>query len=610
MSHPIPNTALDDRLGFVGTSGSGKTYGAGTAVERLLHKRARVVIVDPLAAWWGLRLLADGKTASPFNVAIFGGLRGDLPLTQHAGELIGETAATMAESCIVDLSQLGTKSAERRFMTGFLDAIYRKAAGEPFHLVIDEADLFAPQKPPKGDETLLNLTEQIVRRGRIKGFIPWLITQRPAVINKNVLSQVDGLIAFMLTSSQDRDALDAWIEGQADKAGAKAIKDGLPALPIGTGVVWVPRRGILDTKAFPAKETFDSSRTPKRGEKLKARALKPLDLGALKGRLATVEAETKASDPKALRAEVARLTAELAKAGKSKSVPAAQAAKADPKLVSTVAALRKALEATMKFIVEINAKDFFKAGGDAVNPEEIEKVLRSATLAIGKLLESKIDQRNKEVDKLRRDGQALITKLKDLLDSDVTIKVDVKHNAPFTIAPSPPPSRRPSAEASGDGSFTRPQMRILESLAMWAALGHASPSREMVAAVAGYSPSSGGFNNLLGQIKTAGAIDYPQPGLVALAVDGIGVIGKDEARAKLAGNLTNPQARIVGALVDQGERTREELGADTSYSPSSGGFNNLLGQLRTLGLIDYPRPGSVIMSDWAQELLSGWRAAA
>lgn len=36
MAFPIPDAALDDRLGFVGTSGSGKTYNAGAAVERLI----------------------------------------------------------------------------------------------------------------------------------------------------------------------------------------------------------------------------------------------------------------------------------------------------------------------------------------------------------------------------------------------------------------------------------------------------------------------------------------------------------------------------------------------------------------------------------------------
>ena len=46
MTHAIPAAALDDRLFFGGTAGSGKTYGAGTAVERLLSDGARVVIPD------------------------------------------------------------------------------------------------------------------------------------------------------------------------------------------------------------------------------------------------------------------------------------------------------------------------------------------------------------------------------------------------------------------------------------------------------------------------------------------------------------------------------------------------------------------------------------
>jgi hypothetical protein len=41
--HPIPAAALDDRLGFIGTSGSGKTYNAGTAVGILPSRKSRVV---------------------------------------------------------------------------------------------------------------------------------------------------------------------------------------------------------------------------------------------------------------------------------------------------------------------------------------------------------------------------------------------------------------------------------------------------------------------------------------------------------------------------------------------------------------------------------------
>ena len=42
--HAIPDSALDDRFWFVGTSGSGKTPGVG--VERLLDKEARLDLSD------------------------------------------------------------------------------------------------------------------------------------------------------------------------------------------------------------------------------------------------------------------------------------------------------------------------------------------------------------------------------------------------------------------------------------------------------------------------------------------------------------------------------------------------------------------------------------
>jgi len=294
MKHPIPDAALDDRLAFVGTSGSGKTYAAGTAVERLLSKKARVVIVDPLDVWYGLRLKQDGARAG-YPVVIFGGAKADLPITEQAGALIGETVASMAESCIISLGGFGTKAAERRFMLAFLERLYRRATGEPFHIVFDEADLWAPQK--SSEPQLQNLMEQIVRRGRVKGFIPWLITQRPAVLSKDVLSQADGLVAMKLTSSHDRDAIGDWIEGQADKAEEKRILSRLPQLAKGQAVLWIPGRAILDEIKFPEKDTFDSSRTPKRGETVRAAALKPIDLDAVKQRLAKIQDD--ATKPKA-----------------------------------------------------------------------------------------------------------------------------------------------------------------------------------------------------------------------------------------------------------------------------------------------------------------------
>jgi hypothetical protein len=284
----LPADALDDRIAIVGTSGSGKTYTAKGFVERLLEAGARVAIVDPLGVWWGLRASADGSAAG-YPVVVFGGRHADVSITAEMGGALGRLIGGHALACVVDLSELGSGAARRRFMSSFAEALY-DANVEPLHLILDEADLWAPQRPLPDQTGLLGRIEELVRRGRVRGFIPWLITQRPAVVHKDVLSQADILIAMKLTASQDRDAIGAWIEGQADRQEGKRILGELPRLQRGEGYLWAPGHGILERVAFPAITTFDSSRTPKRGERLATpRTLAEVDLSAITAALATAE---------------------------------------------------------------------------------------------------------------------------------------------------------------------------------------------------------------------------------------------------------------------------------------------------------------------------------
>lgn len=540
MTHPIPEAALDDRLGFIGTSGSGKTYAAGTAVERLLSDGARVVIVDPLGAWWGLRLQADGN-ANAFSLPIFGGDHGDLPLNEGAGKLIGETVAGMAESCIIDLSALPSKAAERRFMIAFLDAVYRKANGSPFHLVFDEADLWAPQK--SSEPKLQSLMEQIVRRGRIKGFIPWVITQRPAVISKDILSQVDGLVAMKLTASQDRKAIGDWVKAQADEGQWQRIDASLPAMDRGHGVLWLPGRGILETVTFPAKRTFDSSRTPERGETKRAVGLKPLNLDGLKKQLAAIEDEAKANDPTVLRNEVARLKRELSKAEKR------------------IAALPS--------VERVIANEADLAAAEA---RGVQEGIRQAQAALAALAGGKAPQSKAKV-----------------------------APQPFERV-----EAEPIAVTASEG-VTGPQQRILNALAWWKAFGHEAPSNEQVAFIAGYSANSTGYTNPRGALKSSGLVCYPMPGCVGLTSEGEAKATPPEAtptgeelRRRVMGKLSGPQQRIMGVALEiypEGA-SNEIIATKAGYSASSTGYTNPRSSLKTLNLIIYPQPGFVRAADW------------
>jgi len=288
----LPLSALDERVAIVGTSGSGKTYAAKGLVERLMDRSERVCIVDPLGVWWGLRAGADGSAASGYPVVVFGGRHADVALDEGMGAALGHLVGTHPLACVVDVSELGSSAARRVFMTAFAEALY-EANTEPLHLVLDEADLWAPQRAQPGGQALLGRIEEIVRRGRVRGFVPWLITQRPAVLHKDVLSQADILISMKLTASQDRDAVGGWIEGQADRAEGKRILAALPRLAQGEGYLWAPSDGVLARVVFPRIRSFDSSRTPQRDERVAApRTLAAVDLTAITAALAGMEAFT------------------------------------------------------------------------------------------------------------------------------------------------------------------------------------------------------------------------------------------------------------------------------------------------------------------------------
>jgi hypothetical protein len=309
MNYPIPDAALKETGAIIGRVGSGKTYTAKGIVERMLTDQARVCIVDPTGVWWGLRSSADGKSPG-FPVVVFGGDHADVPLTEGMGGALAETLAGQNLPAIVDVSEF-SMAGRVRFMTAFLEELYTLNR-MPLTLVIDEADLFAPQRPGKEQLTMLGRMEQICRRGRVRGFRPWLITQRPASLHKAVLSQANTLVAMQLTSPQDRDALGDWIEGQADRVQGKRILAELPQLKKGEGFVWAPHHQILERVKFPAIATFDSSRSPEDGVAPPPVKLAAVDLSKIGAQLRKLEEAEEGDDAAALRARVAELEEQLA----------------------------------------------------------------------------------------------------------------------------------------------------------------------------------------------------------------------------------------------------------------------------------------------------------
>jgi hypothetical protein len=287
-------------------------------VEQLHHAGQQVVLVDPKGDQWGLRSAADGKAPGlPF--VILGGERADVPLEVGAGEVVAKLVVEERVSVVLDLS-LFRKHEVATFMTAFMENLYRLKAKEiyrtPVMLVVDEADAVAPQKPQKGEERMLGAAEDIVRRGGQRGIGCVLVSQRSAVLNKNVLTQAQILVVLRTIAPQDLAAMKSWIDVHGDEAQGRELMESLPSLPTGDAWVWSPgwptADGIFKRVHVLPIETFDSGATPKPGEQRREpKQVADVDLDALKRQMAATIEKAKADDPRELRKQIADLKKQL-----------------------------------------------------------------------------------------------------------------------------------------------------------------------------------------------------------------------------------------------------------------------------------------------------------
>lgn len=579
----------------------GKTYTASVLAEEFAKVGQPFVVLDPTGAWWGLRSSADGTRAG-YPVLIIGGAHGDVPLEATAGKVIADLVVDHPGAYVLDLSDFMSDAEQDRFAADFAVRLFRRKQKEkfPLHLIVDEADAFMPQKVQRGQERMLGAFEALTRRGGIHGIGMTVITHRPAVINKNVLTQCELLVILQIVSPQDRSAILDYVKGHGTKEQVDTLALEMASLGKGEAYVWSP--AWLDVfKKIHVRErgTFNSSATPKVGEKrIEPTAAAPVDLNKLKSHIAATVEKAKADDPTLLRKRIA----ELEKAAKSPQ--------RDPKLSAS------------RVEVDTAYRDGYAKGKEYVTDKMIGAAVSAATRRHGVQL-----QRSREA--LRRLHQAIIPlvglsdKVTDALKDDETVVQNIAAAVRVTESQTVQKIERvrtqnlaPLAEAhSGEGAMriavahdgvSGPEQRVLDAIAWQESLGIAQPSVNAVAMLAKYSASSGGFKNLKGGMRSKGLIEYPSPGTMMLTAAGRalantpdGDVTDEEMQRRVFETLSEPQKRILSPLISSWPEalTTAQVAEAAKYEPTSGGFKNLKGGLRTLGLVDYPTAGLMKASD-------------
>ena len=232
-------------------------------------------------------------------------------MKRHAGEIVATAIVEHRFSAILDLS-LFPKGQMTRFMAPFLETLYRLNR-DAMHLIVDEADAIAPQRPFADEARTLGAMEDVVRRGRRRGIGCTMISQRPQVLNKNILTQAQILCALRMVHPKDIDAIEEWVNVHGDLERAKEMISSLPSLPIGVAWFWSPGWGDIFTKVkIRLRETFDSSATPEVGKRaLAPQVLAPVDIKKLGTQIQETVQKAKENDPRSLRQKIAELEKEL-----------------------------------------------------------------------------------------------------------------------------------------------------------------------------------------------------------------------------------------------------------------------------------------------------------
>lgn len=565
----LPVNVATQGVAFLARRGAGKTYAASVLAEGLLDAGVQTVVLDPIGVWWGLRLDADGKSPG-FSIPVIGGYHGDLPLEEDQGERLARMAVELGTSAVLDVSKL-RKRARNRFVARFAEELFelKKQSPSPLHLIIEEAQKFAPQQS-SGSEEVLGAIEDLCRLGRNLGVGFTLVSQRPQSVNKEVLSQVEMLVVMQTTAPHERKAIAQWVAEHGD-AGRELVGQ-VPELPVGEAIVWSPQwlREMRRVKIL-TRSTFDASATPEVG-----RTVNP---GASLGRV-----------------DVGELAAFLAREADQGETPPARAGKRRGATGKTGLAVTPATPEELAAVEEMARKAIAGVGSLRADVEVLADVLdglaqtfaaaaertrtRIATIGRPAVEPAPSGKRSGPATVFRRVGDSG----QGTSDTGSGVRTGTRR-ALASIAP-------PKTGGTDPGPDLRAgARRMLAAIAMFPVEGLPPAS---VAAIAGLSVTGGTFATYVSNLKTAGLARATPNGRLFITGDGLAALTEDVSVPKTSrdllaiwsGVLRSGAARMLEILFERGDYlARRELADAAGLEESGGTFSTYLSNLRTNELI-------------------------
>lgn len=568
---------IDTRALVQANSGGGKSHTLRRLLEQT-HGKVQQLVIDPEGEFASLRERYDYVLAARTG--------GDTAADPRAAKLLAERLLQLGVSAILDIYEL--KAHERiRFVRHFLEALVDapKSLWHPALVVVDEAHVFCPQQ---GEAESAGAVIDLCTRGRKRGFSAILATQRLSKLHKDAAAELNNKLI-------GRTGLDVDRKRAGEELGFTTKEQLLSLRQLEPGAFYAfgPALSleVIQVQVGPVQTTH-----PKAGSRIAFTPPPPTDkVKALLPQLADLpaEAEQKQRSEAELKKDLATARATITRLERAApvqtSAPVADQGPALRAAGAQIVKLEHALERLMKFIVEINAQDFFTAGGAAVDRAAVQKALEAAAQQLLRLVESDLGARRKALERWRRQGEQLLGEIGRLVKQDVKISVAVKHNAPFTVTPGPR-GPRPTAEPSAAAPDALPRGERATLVAI--AQHDQGVTREQLTVITGYKRST--RNTYLqrlgawGLVADAGELVQATAAGVAALGDGfeplpIGSALLEHWRHRLPKGERECLEIAVQAWPDT--VSREAIGEATSFARSS--RNTYLQRLGARRLVEF-----------------------
>jgi uncharacterized protein len=194
------NLVATGRTCVLGSSGSGKSYTVGVLCEELCRNGVPFTIIDTEGEHTGLKEKYE---------TIWVGQERDSDLSWDNLDLIDlAKQAPDISPLILDVSDL---TDQKEKVAAFIGALYDTLTERrvPYLVVVEEADKFVPQYGQR-----VPIFAEVARRGRKRGMGIMICSQRPSLVDKNVLSQCGNQLIGKLIIQNDLQSVAQFFPGK------------------------------------------------------------------------------------------------------------------------------------------------------------------------------------------------------------------------------------------------------------------------------------------------------------------------------------------------------------------------------------------------------------